>query len=99
MNSACVPVANRAIGSAPYLIDHGRNGFVYENMDELCDRVKCLLEHTSKRKAMAHKAHATVSNEWNAETAAERFLALLGMLLRGEQYPYVFADGPCGQEG
>lgn len=85
MNSACVPVANRAIGSAPYLIDHGRNGFVYENMDELCDRVKCLLEHTSKRKAMAYKAHATVANEWNADEAMRCFLILCKRLLKGKK--------------
>ena len=52
MNSACVPVANKAIGSVPYLINDGNNGFMYKDENELYEKVKYLLNNDKDRKAM-----------------------------------------------
>jgi spore maturation protein CgeB len=86
MNSACVPVANRRIGSAPYLIKRGENGFIYSSEDELYEKVRYLLDHEKERNEMARRAYTTIINEWNAEVAAERLLLLSDRILSGEEY-------------
>ena len=35
MNSGCAVVASHAIGSVPYLIKNGNNGYIYENEGQL----------------------------------------------------------------
>ena len=42
MNSACVPIASHSIGSTPYLIDNGVNGFIYQdgNEEDLYSKIK-----------------------------------------------------------
>lgn len=84
MNSACVPVANRNIGSAPYLLQDGVNGCCYSQVEELYDRVKSLLDSPKERKDMAKAAYKTIMEEWNAEIAAERLLLLSETILRKE---------------
>lgn len=95
MNSACVPVANRNIGSAPYLIQEGVNGYCYSQVDELYDRVKRLLDNPESRKGMAREAYKTITEEWNAETAAERLLLLSGTILRQEKH--TIQNGCCSR--
>lgn len=76
MNSACVPVANRQIGSVPFLINNNENGFMYNTIDDLYQKVKLLLDIPEKRIKMAKNAYKTITEEWNAETAAQRFMNL-----------------------
>lgn len=97
MNSACVPVANRAIGSAPYLINDGENGYLYSDADELYEKVKYLLDHKEVRCRMAERAYLTIVEQWNAETAAERFLVLAERILNGEKKPAVFEKDVCSK--
>lgn len=76
MNSACAVVANRAIGSVPFLVVDGVNGDIYEdgNIDDLYQKVKTLLDHPARRIEKSKNAYTTITQTWNAETAAERFL-------------------------
>lgn len=97
MNSCCVPIANRAIGSAPYLIEDGKNGFLYDTVDELYDKVRYLLEHDAERNQMAKAAYHTIVDEWNAENAAEQFVALASQLLEGNKKPNVREKGVCSK--
>lgn len=97
MNSACVPVANREIGSAPYLIDDGENGYLYSTNEELYERVRALLDNRQKREKMAKAAYDTIADEWNADVAAERLLRLSAQLLNGEDRPVVCPEGVCSK--
>ena len=94
MNSACAVVANRAIGSVPFLIDDGVNGDIYEdgNIDDLYQKVKAILDHPARRIEKSKNAYTTITEEWNAETAAERFVALVDEC--GAK-PKPFHNGPC----
>ncbi len=74
MNSGCAVVANRAIGAVPFLIKDGKNGLVYDNMVEFCEKTKWLLEHADERREMARQAYYTIIGEWNADNAAERLI-------------------------
>lgn len=97
MNSCCVPVANRVIGSAPYLIEDEKNGFLYNTVDELYEKVKYLLDHSEERKQLALAAYHTIVDEWNAENAAEQFISLASQILEGKKKPLVREKGVCSK--
>ena len=99
MNSACAVVADRAIGSAPFLIDDGKNGYLYEDgdIDALYEKTKKLLDNADERKRLARNAYFTMVSEWNAENAAKKFLVLCERMLAGEYKPFPFESGVCSK--
>lgn len=98
MNSACAVVASHAIGSVPFLLEDGVNGLIYRNgnEDDLYARVVRLIEQPALREQMGRNAYRTLAEMWNADVAAERFLALAQALLNGDE-PVLFAQGPCSR--
>ena len=96
MAEGCTPVAASMIGSAPFLIEQGVNGRVFDDasVDSMVEQVERLLDDPEACERMGEAARATVRDAWNAEEAARRFVALSERLLAGEcESP--FADGPC----
>ncbi|MBO4213223.1 MAG: glycosyltransferase [Clostridia bacterium] len=97
MNSGCAVVANRAIGSVPYLLKDGENGMIYGGkFDELYEKVKTLLESPKERRSIGAAAYRTLTDVWNAEAATERLLSLIENLKNGKDTP--FMDGPCSKD-
>lgn len=98
MNSGCAVVASHTIGSVPFLLEDGVNGFIYKNGDEdgLYARVVKLIEQPDLREKMGCNAYQTLAEAWNADAAAERFLQLSKALLSGES-PDLFGSGPCSR--
>jgi len=98
MNSGCVCIASHAIGSAPYLIKDGGNGFIYKNgdEDELFKKTEYAINNQDMCDEIGRKAYHTMTNMWNAETAAERFVMLSRRLLNDGNV-YEFSDGPCSR--
>ena len=76
MNSGCVEVANVEAGAAPYLIQHGKNGLVYQDgsYEDMEKQVVYLLEHPKEASAMGMEAYRTIAKQWNAGEAANRLL-------------------------
>lgn len=97
MNSGCVPVADRNIGSAPCLIEQGKNGFLYSGFEELYEHVKYLLDHRGICMEMGKAAYRKIAIEWNAENAASRFLALSAGLLAGNGDDSAADNGVCSK--
>lgn len=99
MNSACAVVASHAIGSVPFLIKDGENGLIYKdgNIDDLYKKVKFLLDNPAKREQMGLSAYRTLTEQWNAENAAKRFVELVQSVIAGNNKPDVFADGVCSK--
>lgn len=98
MNSACAVVASHAIGAAPYLVKHGENGLIYtsENMDDLYLKVKVLLEHPERQKELGRKAYYTITELWNADVAAKRFVKLNEEIIE-KGFCDLFDEGPCSK--
>lgn len=96
MNSACAVVASRAIGSVPFLVEDGVNGDIYEdgNTDDLYRKVKALLDDPARRVQKSKNAYATITEEWNAEVAAECLIALVKDCLYGSSVPKALSGGP-----
>ena len=82
MNSGCAVVGNHMIGAVPYLIDPDRNGCIYHDNDEnmLFEQLYTLCNDRSLCRKLGREAYRTIAEEWNPQTAAERFLVLLGTL-------------------
>jgi len=72
MNSACAVVANARIGSAPFLVEDGNNGLLYDegDIDQLYEKTKILLQDAALRKRLSENAYEKISQHWNAEYAA-----------------------------
>lgn len=82
MNSGCAVVANQHIGSVPYLIKNGYNGFTYNNsLKELCTKVEILINDEKLRNDFSTKANETITKEWNPENAAKKLLLLIENLI------------------
>ena len=98
MNSACAAVACREIGSVPYLIDDGVNGFIYDKRgkNSLYSRVKQLIEDKDLREKLQKNAYDTMENIWNAEAATDRLLHLIDCIQKGTETGYTL--GPCSRD-
>ena len=99
MNSACVVVASHTIGSVPFLIEDGKNGFIYKSgdLDSLYTAVKWLLEHHDEGKTISERAYNTLLSEWNAENAARKFVFLAKQIINSEKKQNVFVNGICSK--
>ena len=99
MNSACAVVASHAIGSVPFLVKDTENGLIYRDgdIDDLYSKVKWLLENSGERIRLGEAAYRTMIEQWNAENAAKRFLALAEAMLAGDRHPSLFEDGVCSK--
>lgn len=98
MNAACAVVACKEIGSVPYLVADGVNGFQYarKKTDDLYNKVKKLLDDDELKRSMQRKAYDTILKTWNANTAADRLLHLIDCLQEGKEVEYT--TGPCSRD-
>lgn len=96
MGCACAVLACSAAGSPPFLIDDGENGLLYpSNSPEVfAERVLFLAENPEQRQRLAQNAHKSIHEQWNADAAAKRFLALVDHLQNGATGS-PFTEGPC----
>lgn len=99
MNSGCAVVASHAIGASSYLIKDKENGFIYRNgnQEEINRKVKYLLDNPQIQAKMGKQAYETIIQEWNADVAAERFIALVNSINKGELNNISF-QGVCEKE-
>lgn len=97
MNSGCAVVASDAAGATPYLVKDGVNGSVYHsgNIQELYEKVRRLLENVTMQYSFGKAAYQTITELWNADVAAKRFLQLSQALLNCTDTSRLFVDGPC----
>lgn len=96
MNSGCAVVASSAIGSVPYLINNGINGFIYEDgiFNDLYEKTKKLAVDKELRKKLGTSAYETIINEWSEYVAAERFIKLSSSIIN-RNTTNIYQSGPC----
>lgn len=96
MGSGCAVVVSASVGSAPYLINDGVNGILYDDLagdDDLVRKIKRLLDDRSLRVRLGQAAYKTVNAEWSAQSAADRFIDLCSSVMKKD--PAQFEEGPC----
>lgn len=86
MNSGCAVVASHAVGAAPFLIEHGKNGLIYKSrkVSELAERIEYLLTHPEERQRMGEEAYQTIASEWNPNNAGQALIALCEDAVNGK---------------
>lgn len=100
MNSGCACVASHAIGSAPYLIHDGMNGFLYKNGDnrQLCNLLETLAKNVSLCRTVGLNAYHTIADIWNADVGAKRLIAFCKAIKYQEKVPE-YQEGPMSKAG
>lgn len=94
MNSGCIVIANRNAGSAPFLIEDGVSGIIYDGSHESLQKAVDKLLVTDMPK-MSDAAYQTLATLWNPKEAADRFIKLSKIYLTGQVLHNVYDDGPC----
>ena len=99
MNNGCAIVANKNIGSVPYIIEDGKNGYSYSTKKEFYKSVEILINDKEKREKIGKNAYYTMINKWNAENAVKNFLDLSNKILNNEDISNVnYDNGPCSKD-
>lgn len=109
LSNGCVLVASDAIGSSPYLIENGVNGYLFHSahtttgfanpdqraLDDLTNKVVSLLENRVQLCEMKRKAVTMMQSYWSPKRAAESLLQLIDDLQNGRETS--IKEGPCSK--
>lgn len=97
MANGCALVASDAIGSTPYLIKEGVNGFSFasESVEALTERVEWLLCHPEQMRLMKREACRTMQEVWSPAKAASALMCLVDDLQHGRECSII--NGPCSK--
>lgn len=87
MSNGCAVVGSDEIGSVPFLIEDGVNGYKFKsrNLDSLEKKVVYLIENPNVRLNMAKNAYHTMSSIWSPANAARQFIRLVDSLIVGDE--------------
>lgn len=95
MNSGCAVVANKAIGSVPFLIKDGESGIIAQNEEEFYQGVKRLLADKELRMKVSKNAYKTIDEEWNYITAVDNLQKLFDSIMNNKELEVI--DGPASK--
>ena len=98
MSSGCAVVADSAIGSAPFLVKHMKNGLLYKSgsYKSFEDKVLKLATSIDLRKKLGKEAFESIRANWTPQVAALRLYSLVVALLENKQLP-MFDNGPISK--
>lgn len=95
MNAGCSIVANRKMGSVPYLIQDGETGFQYDSYQELEDRVKQLIGDKALRAKLGKNAYQYITEKWTSSIAAENIIELFDSIINHKEFKVT--EGPASK--
>lgn len=103
MSNGCAAVVNRVVGSAPWLIEHGKTGLIYDDdhLAKLLDEIANLSRQ--QLNIIGRTGYQHMLDTWSCQAAAKRFVSLSGHLLDKQQKDLTdghsidapFKSGPC----
>lgn len=97
MNAGCAIVANKKMGSVPFLIGNNDTGLMYKNYKELEENVKLLIESKELRQKYSKNAYEYITKKWTGEIAAENIIELFKSVIKNEEIK--IKDGPASKVG
>lgn len=95
MNAGCAIVANSKMGSTPFLIQNGENGYMYHSYQELEKHVKKLLTDKALREKFGKNAYEYITQKWTASIAAQNVIQLFTNVI--EQKDVEIKEGPASK--
>ena len=96
MNAGCVVIANRKMGSVPFLIENNHNGIIYNSYKGLETSVKKVINNKVLRRKLSTNAYEFITQKWTGEVAANNIIKLFENILNGEECE--IKDGPASRE-
>ena len=95
MNAGCAVIANKKIGSVPFLIKDKENGMIYSTYQELEDSVKSVIDNKELRTKLCKNAYEYITGKWTAKIGAENLVKLFESILNGKEVE--IKDGPASK--
>ena len=95
MNAGCAIVANKKMGSVPFLIKNNINGLEYSNYKEFENKVKLLINDKEMRKKLGKNAYKYITTQWTSSIAAENLVKLLESILNNKEVNVM--EGPASK--
>lgn len=96
MSSGCAVVANKAIGSVPFLIKDGENGLMYNGrIIDLYKKTETIVKKEHYCKRLGINAYITMRDRWSPKIATERLVEFCEELLKGRIMRYT--QGPMSR--
>ncbi len=98
MNAGCALIACSGAGAVPFLVKQGENGLIYPagNEEAACALTLRLIRDPALCAGLGEQAYRTITEQWNAETAAKRLTEVSEAILSGRPLPE-YPDGPCAK--
>lgn len=98
MSSGCCVIASKDMGSAKYLIDHGIDGYIYDNNNssEFFSLVEKLLLKKEIVSNIGIASKKKMENTWNAKIVAKRLIKVMEYNLKDKENLF-FNDGPLSK--
>lgn len=95
--NGCALIASDAIGSSPYLVEEGMNGYMFEsgNPESLAEKVEKLIRNRQELSAMKRNAHEIMKAYWTPKQAAKNLLQLINDIQKGRDTS--IEKGPCSK--
>lgn len=95
MNSLCVPIVSHAAGSSKFLLEEGKNGWIYKysSIKDLCEKIEKLITDRELLNRFAENAYQTIVNDYNGEEAAKRLIRFVECVENKESLPR-YEKGP-----
>ena len=96
MNAACALVANKKMGSVPFLIKDGETGLIYTTYKELEEKVKLLINNKELRCKLGKNAYTYITEKWTGSVAANNLIELFDSIINKKEYK--IKEGPASKE-
>lgn len=95
MNAGCAVIANRRMGSVPFLIKHGENGLMYNSYYELEEYVKKVIDDKEYQRKLGTNAYEYITTNWTSSIAAENLIKLFEGVIHGKEHDVKY--GPASK--
>lgn len=95
MNACCAIVANKKMGSVPFLITDNENGYTYKNYKDLEEKVIKLIENKELREKFSKNAYKYITEKWTANMAANNLIELFEAIMKNEEVN--IKEGPASK--
>lgn len=98
MDSGCVPIISHAVGSAPFLVNHKKNGLIYKMGDikDLTSKIMFLIDNIEERNNYMNESAKTIKNIYNGAVAGKRFIEVSEKILN-EESAELYSSGPMSR--
>ena len=95
MNAGCVVIANKKMGSVPFLIKDKENGIIYSSYQELENSVKSVIDNKELRKKLSKNAYEFITEKWTAKMGAENLVKLFESIINNNEIE--IKEGPASK--